>query len=142
MPTDNNSGYDEPSSVNIDSMNRMRLSRYELTLWAPRIVGLGLAFFLSLFALDAFSEGRGIAGTIVAFAMGLLPALIVLITVIIGWKRDGIASLIFVALTLFYALSTLERPLWIAFIAGPLALVGALFFLSWRLKARLSLPPD
>ena len=30
--------------------------------------------------------------------------------------------------------------MWIAFIAGPLALVAALFFLSWRLKARLSLP--
>jgi hypothetical protein len=123
-------------------MNRTRLTRRELTIWAPRIVGLGLAFFLSLFALDAFSEARGLAGTVVAFAMGLLPAAIVLITVIVGWKRDGIASLVFAALTLFYAVTTIERPLWIVFVAGPLALVGALFFLSWRLKLRQSLPQD
>jgi hypothetical protein len=128
--------------VNIDTVDRMRLTRRELTLWAPRIVGLGLAFFLSLFALDAFSEARGIAGTIVAFAMGLLPAAIVLATVIIGWKRDGIASLVFAALTIFYAVTTVERPLWIVFIAGPLALVAGLFFLSWRLKLRQSLPQE
>jgi len=120
----------------------MKLTRHELTIWAPRIMGLGLAFFLSLFALDAFSEARGIAGTIVAFAMGLLPAAVVLVTVMVGWKRDGIASLVFAGLTLFYALTTIERPLWIAFIAGPLALVAVLFFLSWRLKLRQSLPQD
>jgi hypothetical protein len=112
------------------------LSRNELTVWAPRIVGLGLAFFLSLFALDAFSDGQGIAGTIVAFAMGLLPALVVLTTVIVGWRHAGLAALVFAALTVFYSATTLERPLWIAVIAGPLALVGALFFISWKFNQR------
>jgi hypothetical protein len=128
--------------VNIDTVNRMRLTRHELIIWAPRIVGFGLAFFLSLFALDAFSEARGIVGTVVAFAMGLLPAAIVLLTVIVGWKRDGIAALTFAALTIFYAATTIERPLWVVIIAGPLALVAALFFLSWRLKRRQSLHQD
>lgn len=116
----------------------MKYSRDDIILWAPRAAGLGLALFLSIFALDAFGEGRGIVGAVVAFAMGLAPALIVLATVIIGWRHEGFAALVFAALTVFYAATTLEHPVWIAIIAGPLALVGCLFFLSWRERRRLA----
>lgn len=112
----------------------MKFTRREIIVWAPRVVGLGLAGFLGLFATDAFMESRGLAGTMVAFAMGLLPAVVVLAVVLIGWKHEGFAGLAFVAMTVFYAMTTLEHPAWIAVIAGPLALVAALFLYSWWVK--------
>jgi hypothetical protein len=120
----------------------MTFTSREIIVWAPRVTGLGLATFLSLFALDAFSDGRGIISTTVAFAMGLLPALVVLITVAIGWKHEAVAATIFAGLTIFYAASALDHPSWIVIIAGPLALVGALFFASWRIRMRESTAAD
>jgi hypothetical protein len=108
----------------------------EIITWAPRIVGLGLATFLSLFALDVFADGRGLISTTVAFAMGLVPALIVLATVVVGWKHEAFASAVFAGLTVFYALSARDHPSWILIVSGPLAIVGALFFASWRLRPR------
>ena len=118
----------------------MKITRAELIVWAPRILVLGLALFLSLFALDAFTENRGIAGAMVAFAMGLLPALAVLATVIVGWKHEGIAATVFAVLTVFYAATTLEHTAWIALVAAPLAIVGVFFFLSWRQKVKTQPP--
>jgi hypothetical protein len=120
----------------------MTFTSREIIVWAPRVTGLGLATLLSLFALDAFSDGRGIISTTVAFAMGLLPALVVLITVVIGWKHEAVAATIFTGLTIFYAASALNHPSWIVIIAGPLALVGALFFASWRSRTRESAAAD
>lgn len=114
----------------------MTISSSQVIRWAPRVAGLGLAIFLSLFATTALTEDRGLAGTIVAFAMGLLPALVVAAVVIIGWTHDGAAAILFSLLTIFYAVSTLERPLWIAIVAGPLAVTGGLFFLSWMTRTR------
>jgi hypothetical protein len=76
----------------------------------------------------------------IAFAMGLLPALIVLVTVAIGWKHEAAAATIFAGLTIFYAALELDHPSWVIIIAGPLALVGALFFVSWRLQSRKAIP--
>lgn len=112
----------------------MNYSRDQAVLWAPRIVGLGLAIFLSFIAVDAFSEGRGLIGAVVAFVMGLLPSLVVLATVIVGWKHERIAALVFGLLTIFYAIVAKAHLAWVLLIAGPLALVGLLFFVSWRLR--------
>ena len=121
----------------------MKYSRDDLIVWAPRIVGLGLAIFLSLFALDAFSEGRGLIGAVVAFVMGLVPSLVVLATVIVGWKHERIAAVVFAILTVFYAIMARDHLAWIAVIAGPLALVGLLFYVSWRARhSRAPALPD
>lgn len=114
----------------------MTISRNQVIQWAPRVAGLGLAIFLSLFATTALTENRGLAGTIVAFAMGLLPALVVAAVVLIGWAHDGAAAILFSLLTIFYAVSTLEHPVWIAIVAAPLAVTGGLFLLSWITRTR------
>lgn len=110
----------------------MKLANRDIVLWAPRIVGLGLALFLSLFALDAFGDPRGVIATIIAILMGLIPALITLTAVAIGWKHEGIAAIIFLVGAVFYAVNALEHPDWILIITGPLVLEAALFYLSWR----------
>jgi hypothetical protein len=107
-------------------------ARAELTHWAPRIAGLGLAGFLGLFALDSLSNPQGILETAIAVIMGLLPALGVLAVVIIGWKHPGIAAVLFAVFAVMYSASALSHPGWILLIAGPLVLVAILFLLSWR----------
>ena len=110
----------------------MKFANRDIVLWAPRIVGLGLALFLSLFALDAFSDPRGVLATIIALLMGLIPALITLTAVLIGWKHQGVAAIIFLVGAIFYAINALEHPDWVLIITGPLVLEAILFYLSWR----------
>jgi hypothetical protein len=111
------------------------ISGRDVVIWAPRIIGLGLAGFLGIFALDSLSGPQGILGTAIAVIMGLLPALIVLGAVIVGWKHAAAACGLFVVLTAVYTLSALSHPDWIALISGPLALEAILFFVSWRFQS-------
>ena len=46
-----------------------------LFIWGPRVLGIAVAAFLALFALDAFEEGRPVIQSLAAFAIHLLPAL-------------------------------------------------------------------
>lgn len=110
----------------------MKITTREILLWAPRIVGLGLSAFLALFALDALSDPRGLLATAMAVGMGIIPALIVLGTVIVGWKRPLVAALVFAILAVIYSVSVLSHPGWIVVIAGPLMLAAILFLLSAR----------
>lgn len=120
----------------------MRVANRDIVLWAPRIVGLGLALFLSLFALDAFSDPRGVLATIIALLMGLIPALITLAAVAIGWRHQRIAAIIFLVGAVFYAVNALEHPDWIVIITGPLVLEAALFYLSWRQSKHRQATPE
>jgi hypothetical protein len=80
--------------------------------WGPRMLGIAVALFLAAFAPDVFGEGRNALQTALALLVHLIPSLL------------GLAAV--------YAMSTLRRLEWILVIAGPLALVGVLFALSWR----------
>jgi hypothetical protein len=114
----------------------MKISRNDVIHWAPRIVGIGLAVFLAIFAADVFIEDRGILGTIVALMMHLVPSIVVLALVFVGWKHECIAAAGFVALAILYAATMRERLAWIALVSAPLGIVSALFFYSWWIKTR------
>ena len=114
----------------------MKFTNRDIIVWAPRVVGLGLAAFLSLFATDAFTADSGVVTKIVGFAMGLVPAALVLTAVGLGWNHQRLGAMIFIGLAGLYAAAAIEHPGWIVTIAGPLVLVGALFFLSWRVQTR------
>jgi hypothetical protein len=120
----------------------MTVANRDIVLWAPRIIGLGLALFLSLFALDAFTDPRGLLATIIALLMGLIPAMITVVAVAIGWKHQGIAAVIFFVGAIFYAVNALDHPDWILIITGPLVLEAALFYLSWRQSRQTPAMPE
>ena len=95
-------------------------------------MGILIAVFVSLFALDVFGEGYSTKETIVALAMYLIPTFVILVVLGIAWRWEWIGGFLFVALgvlyiTLFWEPSNLPAYL---IISGPLFLTGILFLLD------------
>jgi len=65
----------------------MHASVKRVLFWAPRILCILFAIFLSVFALDVFSEGYGFWQTIGALLLHLVPTFIVVIALLIGWRH-------------------------------------------------------
>jgi len=104
----------------------------KILFWSPRVLGILIAIFVSLFALDVFGEGYSFWETIAALAMHLIPTLVILIVLSIAWRWEWTGGFLFVALgvlyiTLFWEPSNLPAYL---LISGPLFLVGFLFLLD------------
>ena len=108
-------------------------TKQKIIYWLPRLLSLGFVIFLSLFALDVFGEKSGWAVAL-ALVMHLLPSLGLLIVIIIAWKYELVGAIVFFAFAIFYILMVGSgRPFsWYAFISIPSAIVGILYFLSWR----------
>lgn len=100
--------------------------------WSPRVLGILIVIFTSLFALDVFGEGYSFWETIGALAMHLIPTLVILVVLGIAWRWEWTGGFLFVALgvlyiTLFWEPSNLPAYL---LISGPLFLAGFLFLLD------------
>ena len=81
--------------------------------WAPRILCIAYAGFLSVFALDALGGGKTIAETASALLLHLLPALLVVLGALyVGWAWGRFPWFVYLA------------------VADPLILVGGLFLAS------------
>jgi hypothetical protein len=105
-----------------------------LLLWTPRLLGILVSLFIGMFALDAFSEGRPFLEALGAFAVHLVPALVLLGVVAAAWRWEWIGGVAFVGLALYYAWLVAPRGRydWILVISGPLLVAGVAFFWSWR----------
>ena len=93
--------------------------------WAPRILGIAVALFIGVFALDAIGEG------VRATMQHLVPTFVLLLAVALAWHRPWVGALVFSALAVVYAASVPARLDWILVISGPLLAVGLLFLWSW-----------
>ena len=104
--------------------------------WSPRVLGILIAIFISLFALDVLVEDYSFLETIVALLMHLIPTAIILIILAIAWRWEWIGGILFILLgvlyiTLFWDPSRLPAYL---MISGPLFLIGLLFMLNGFLR--------
>ena len=111
----------------------MNTNTQRILFWAPRILGIIFALFLSVFALDVFSEGYGIGETLVALLIHLIPTGVVVFALVIAWRWPGVGAIFFIAVAvIFFVTSSGES--WI--ISGPLLLIGLLFLLDWIFRVR------
>ncbi len=101
-------------------------------LWSPRILGLLICLFLSLFALDVFSEDVSVIEALPGFAVHVAPEAALLVIVGLSWRWEWIGGVAFTGLAAVYAYMAREHWGWILAISGPLLIVGLLFFWSWR----------
>jgi hypothetical protein len=112
-----------------------RTPAQQLLYWSPRALCMAFALFLSLFALDVFSEGRGVQETAVALVLHLIPTLLVLALLAVSWRREWIGGVILPLLGVAYVVDTWNKPFGVwsthLLMAGPLVLTGVLFLLNW-----------
>ena len=105
-----------------------------VAVWAPRLLGIATALFLSVFALDVFGEGRGFWSALVPFLIHLWPACLLLVIVALAWRRAWIGSVLFLALAALYSVwvaGARQHLDWMLVIGGPLAIIGALYLVAW-----------
>jgi hypothetical protein len=105
-----------------------------LLFWAPRILCLLFAAWLSVFALDVFGEGYGFWETALALMMHLIPTALVLVVLAVAWRWERVGAVVFGLLGLLYIgwMAGQMHPFMFLFISGPLFLVAILFWLNWR----------
>jgi hypothetical protein len=107
--------------------------------WSPRVLCILFAVFLSLFALDVFSEDAGLGEKMLGLLIHLTPVYVVVIVLVIAWRWEWVGAVAFIGLALLYLLQVWGREHWSAYLAisGPLALIGVLFLFNWIYRAQL-----
>ena len=107
--------------------------------WAPRILTILFALFLSVFALDVFGETKGFLETLTALVLHLVPTFFVVVLLVFAWRRELIGVIAFAGLAVAYVVVMWGRGFpWVTYvmISGALLLISVLFFLSWRQRLR------
>jgi hypothetical protein len=87
--------------------------------WLPRILSVLFIIFISLFALDAFSEPQWF----LALFMHLIPSFILIILTAVTWKRELLGGCMFIVVG-FLMLIFSHFPL---IISLPVIMLGVLF---------------
>lgn len=111
----------------------------KILFWTPRVLCILFAVFLSLFALDVFTEETSFWEEILALLIHLVPTYLVVIALVIAWKWEWVGAILFFALAIFYVVMSGGRQHWSAYaaISGSLVVIGVLFLLNWKYKAQL-----
>jgi hypothetical protein len=110
-----------------------------LLYWLPRVLSIGFILFLSMFALDVFSEQRGFWDTVVGLAMHLIPSFVLVAALVVAWQWEWVGVVMFGGGGMLYIVTVLPNPHlsvaiklnWCAFIAGPAILIAELFLAGW-----------
>jgi hypothetical protein len=113
-----------------------------LLYWAPRVLTIACAIFLSAFALDVFSEKHPLEELLLALLIHLVPAAIIVLVLALAWRWEWIGAVLFAGLGIFYWLRNLKHPNWIVVISGPLFAVAALFLVNWMKRDQLHSRPQ
>jgi len=120
----------------------MNITSKRLLFWTPRAISIAFAIFLSMFALDVFSEGYGFWKTLLALSIHLVPAFSVLVVLAIAWRWEWIGAAGFAGLAMWYAKGVWRRhPDWVVAIAGPMLLIAVLFLANWLKHDDLRVKP-
>jgi len=117
----------------------MNMNLKRIIFWTPRILGILFAVFISLFAVDVLGEGYGIGEAILGFLIHLVPTYLVIITLVIAWRKEWIGAILFIALGLVYIILAWGEFPWGTYlvISGPLILIGILFLVSGFYKTEI-----
>src|SRR6056300_1506368 len=109
--------------------------------WLPRIICIFAIVFISILALDAFNPERTLLQQIGDFLMHLIPSFVLIIFLIVAWKRELIGGIIFTIIGLgfspfiFMHNYRMNQSIWMSLLiillnAIPFVIVGILFIVS------------
>ena len=106
--------------------------------WAPRVISILFALFISMFGFDVFDMDIGFPEIILAFIMDMLPAIIVVVMIALAWRWELVGAILCMGLALFYIFGTNFDMDIITYllIPGPLMILAVLWFLGWLQKKK------
>jgi hypothetical protein len=130
----------ETASQKVNGKTDRKISK--CLFWTPRILAILFILFLMLFSLDVFGNGYNFWQTLLGLFMHNIPALLLLIVLIISWKKyEIVGGIFFILAGLLYIVSLLTSSgfewymlSWSLIIAGPAFLIGILFLIEWYRK--------
>lgn len=117
----------------------MNTTTKRILVWTPRVLCILFALFMSMFALDLFSEDYSFGETVFALLMHLMPTILVVSALLVAWQRAGIGAILFIIMAAIYLVMSRGES-WL--ISGPLFLVGVLFLFNWMYRAQLRVQRD
>lgn len=111
--------------------------------WAPRVAAIMIIFFTSLFSLDVFEMQGTPIQLLGAFLMHNIPSIIMIILLILAWKRPVVGFVAFlvagVAFAAFFVRDLYSLPNLLLFVF-PILLVALLFYADWKWVKPVTLP--
>lgn len=111
----------------------MSAQKHPVLFWLPRSLGIAMALFLALFAFDTFDRTSPWWFTLLNLVVHLIPTLLIMAMVTAAWKKPKRGALIFLFAGIFMTAAQIQNargniPLNILCLAGPLFLIGYLYF--------------
>ncbi|MFZ6036348.1 MAG: DUF7670 domain-containing protein [Patescibacteria group bacterium] len=97
--------------------------------WAPRVLGILFIGFISIFALDVFSEGYGAGEFVLALVMHLLPSFFGVGILYVAWKWERIGGWLFVVFGVAFLFIGGFETMSILLFSVPLCVIGGLFLM-------------
>jgi hypothetical protein len=115
----------------------------KLIYWTPRIAGILIILFVSLFALDVFSEGYTAREAVIAFFIHMLPSIGLAIALALGWRWEWIGFLTFLGMAAYFMRHMRgdigdAAGIFLLFV-GPMLLIALLFGVNWLWRKELHL---
>ena len=104
--------------------------------WTPRLLGILLILFISMFALDIFSEGFTGWQIIIGLIMHLIPSFILLAALLVAWRWPGVGGLVFLGAVVFFVFRYGGPANWrdTVFFTAPMLVIAVLFLLDWGVR--------
>ena len=100
--------------------------------WIPRVLGILFIVFVSLFALDIFGQGYNFWQMIIGLFMHLIPSFILILVLLVAWKKEILGGWIYIALGLIFIAVARGNIIYSLPILLPIILIGILFLASGR----------
>jgi cell division protein FtsW (lipid II flippase) len=115
--------------------------------WLPRIICIMGILFISMFSIDALNSELTIWQQIRSLSMHLIPSFVLILLLLLSWKRELIGGIIFMIIGLgfspiiFIHNFKMNQSIWmslgvISVITIPFAIVGVLFIVSHYRKKK------
>jgi len=115
--------------------------------WLPRIICIMGILFISMFSIDALNSELTIWQQILSLSMHLIPSFVLILLLLLSWKRELIGGIIFMIIGLgfspiiFIYNFKMNQSIWmslgvISVITIPFAIVGVLFIVSHYRKKK------
>ncbi|PKK97518.1 MAG: hypothetical protein CVV56_08760 [Tenericutes bacterium HGW-Tenericutes-1] len=120
----------------------MKKLTYKIIYWSSRILSFALLIFMFLFSLDVFEIEATLWNQLLGLLMHNIPLLILLLSIIIGWKLEIIPAVTFMIASITLVVMSLLNDnitsiLFIFPLIIPGIVVSILFFCSWFYKKKV-----